>query len=114
MRTGVILGFAILFAGGPLSLLGADGLIPTTHPSVSNERDQDRPGQTQVKQFRGELLRIEGKQWVIRDAGGQQIRVHVDENTQKSGSRPRIGDRIEVNVDPQGHARSIRRANAKE
>ena len=54
----------------------------------------------------GELLKIEGETYVIRDAFGKEVRLHVDQNSKIEGS-PKVGDRIEAKVMEGGWASSI-------
>lgn len=98
--------FAILLPA--IVLAKADGAVPVTHPGLSEHRDQDRAGQTQVRLVRGELLQIEGGKWVIRDTEGHELDVYVDHDTRKEGSRPGIGALVEIEVAPSGHADAIR------
>jgi len=54
----------------------------------------------------GEVLKIEGETYVIRDAFGKEVRLHVDQNSKIEGS-PKVGDRIEAKVLEGGWASSI-------
>ena len=45
----------------------------------------------------GEVLKIEGETYVIRDAFGKEVRLRVDQNSKIEGS-PKVGDRIEAQV----------------
>ena len=54
----------------------------------------------------GELLKIEGETYVIRDAFGKEVRLRVDQNSKIEGS-PKVGDRIEAKVMEGGWASSI-------
>lgn len=54
----------------------------------------------------GEVLKIEGATYVIRDAFGKDVRLRVDQNSKIEGS-PKVGDRIEAKVLEGGWASSI-------
>jgi len=54
----------------------------------------------------GELLKIEGETYVIRDAFGKEVHLRVDQNSKVEGS-PKVGDRIEAKVLEGGWASSI-------
>jgi exosome complex RNA-binding protein Csl4 len=45
----------------------------------------------------GEVLKIEGETYVIRDAFGKEVRLRVDQNSKIEGS-PKVGDRVEAKV----------------
>jgi uncharacterized protein YdeI (BOF family) len=59
---------------------------------------------------KGELVQIEGEYYVLRDAEGKNVRVHVDKSTQMSENF-RIGDTVDVQRTLPGHALSMRRAS---
>ena len=55
----------------------------------------------------GELLQIEGENWVVRDDAGKEVRLHVDENTQKPAEAFKKGDTVQADLSPTGHANTI-------
>jgi hypothetical protein len=57
----------------------------------------------------GEVLRIEGPFYVVRDFSGKEISLQVDKDT-KMTVPPKLGDKIQVEVTPKGHAQSIKPA----
>jgi hypothetical protein len=59
---------------------------------------------------KGELMKIEGEFYTVRDAEGKEIRVHVDKGTKMDGSFS-IGDLIEVQRTLPGHALAIKKAS---
>lgn len=69
-------------------------------------------GQTAGAQtVKGELLKIEGENYVVKDASGMEIRLHVSKET-KTESLPQVGDKIEAQVTAEGHATEIKKADA--
>jgi hypothetical protein len=60
---------------------------------------------TQV--VKGSVLDQEGEYYTIKDMSGHELRLHVDKDT-KMEERIKVGDRIEAQVTPDGHAKSIR------
>jgi hypothetical protein len=60
------------------------------------------------KTVKGEVLRVEGENYFVKDQDGKEVRLRTDETTQK-GKNIHIepGDRIEATVDDQDHALSI-------
>jgi hypothetical protein len=57
----------------------------------------------------GEVLRVEGANYLVKGQDGKEVRLHTDDTTQKIGNIRR-GDRIEADVNDQNHALSIRSA----
>lgn len=57
----------------------------------------------------GDLLRIEGEFYVVKDAFGKEVRLHVDKDTKVAGDI-KAGDRIEAQATDKGHAASIKPA----
>ena len=58
-------------------------------------------------QVKGELLRMEGEYFVIRDVNGQEIRLQVD-NATKMENAVQVGDKIEAHVSGGNHAETVR------
>ncbi|UVT17409.1 MAG: hypothetical protein H8K04_07690 [Nitrospira sp.] len=54
----------------------------------------------------GEVVRVEGPTYVLKDESGKEVSVQTDEATEKSPINQ--GDRISANVDTQNHALWIR------
>ncbi len=55
----------------------------------------------------GDLLKIEGEFYVVKDAAGKEIRLHVDKSTKLEGSI-KTGDKIEAQATEKGHALSVK------
>jgi len=64
-----------------------------------------KPAQT----VKGDLLKIEGEFYVVKDAAGKEVRLHVNKETKLEGA-PKAGDKIEAQVTAEGHANSIKAA----
>jgi hypothetical protein len=56
--------------------------------------------------FEADLLRIEGDRYVLKDMAGVERQVHVGKDTEIFG-HVKAGDRIQLWVLPDGHARTI-------
>jgi exosome complex RNA-binding protein Csl4 len=54
----------------------------------------------------GDVLKIEGEFYIVKDMTGKEIRLHVDQTTKLEGAI-RAGDKIEAQVTEKGHAVSI-------
>jgi len=61
----------------------------------------------QAKVIRGDLVRIDYADYVIKDKDGNEVRVHTDKKTQVMGQISK-GDRVEAKVDDQNKAMLIR------
>lgn len=57
----------------------------------------------------GDLLKIEGEFYVVKDAAGKEVRLHVDKSTKLEGS-VKAGDKIEAQATEKGHALSVKPA----
>jgi hypothetical protein len=57
----------------------------------------------------GEVLRVEGENYLAKGRDGQEACLHIDETTQMTG-RIGQGERIEAEVNIQNYAESIRSA----
>ena len=64
---------------------------------------------------KGEIVKTEGDFYTVKDPSGKEVRIHVDKTTNMEkgsglGETLKVGDQIEVEVTPQGHARTIKGA----
>jgi uncharacterized protein YdeI (BOF family) len=90
--------------------MGSEG-----HSSPGMEsQGQTSPGmgsgeQTAGRSIEGEILRVQGENYVVKDSTGAEVNLHVDESTEKSGSLKK-GDRIEAEITSDGHAFSVKKA----
>ncbi len=57
----------------------------------------------------GDLLRIDGEFYVVKDSSGKEVRLHVDGTSKLEGTF-KAGDKIEAQASDQGHALSIKPA----
>ena len=61
----------------------------------------------------GQVVKLEGGAYVVRDFNGKEVRLPLDENT--SIDRPaHIGDKVEAYLDPQGRAKFVRNIDGME
>ena len=66
----------------------------------------DQPMAAGSQTIQGDLLKVEGEFYVVKDMTGKEVRLHVDKTTKLEGSF-NAGDRIEAQVTEKGHALSI-------
>jgi len=59
-----------------------------------------------LQTVQGDVLKIEGDSYVVKDMTGKEIRLHVDKTTKLEGSF-KAGDKIEAQVTEKGHALGI-------
>lgn len=57
--------------------------------------------------IRGELVRIQGNQFVLREPGGTELRLHMDSHSHKDPVKE--GDDVQVYVTKDGYAEFIQR-----
>jgi uncharacterized protein YdeI (BOF family) len=55
----------------------------------------------------GDVIRIEGENYVVKDSTGKEVKLHVSPKTKKDGDI-KVGDKVEAQTDPSGHAISIK------
>ncbi len=55
----------------------------------------------------GELLRIEGQNYIVRDTFDKEVRLRVSSETKMLGAPPKVGDRIEAKVSEGGQATTL-------
>ena len=97
-------------------LLGL-GLATGTRADNPEATEQQNPGNMQTDQsqhgttIKGEVVRIDGDMWFIKDVRGKEIGLHVDQSTRQSEEavdKNKIkGVVVEAVVDDQYHALSI-------
>jgi hypothetical protein len=81
------------------------GLSQAAHAGLAEEAGANRLAQAKV--IKGDLVRVDYGDYIVKDKDGQEVRVHVTKKTQIMGQLSK-GDRIEVKVDDQNSALSIR------
>jgi exosome complex RNA-binding protein Csl4 len=73
------------------------GLVVSAHTGYTQEPSATPAHPAGAQIVTGEVLKIEGETYVIRDAFGKEVRLRVDQNSKIEGS-PKVGDRIEAQV----------------
>lgn len=76
---------------------------PAMAADKAAEKTSITPG---LQTVQGDVLKIEGDSYVVKDMGGKEIRLHVDKTTKLEGAF-KAGDKIEAQVTEKGHALSI-------
>lgn len=61
-----------------------------------------------AQDIRGELLKIDQEECLLKDSFGKEVRLRIDTNTKLEGE-PKAGDKVEVSVMEGGVATSIKK-----
>jgi hypothetical protein len=60
----------------------------------------------------GDLLKIDGEFYVVKDMAGKEIRLHADKTTTLDGAI-KVGDKVEAQATEKNHAVSVRHVQPK-
>jgi len=75
------------------------GLATTPEPASANAA---------LRTITGHVLNIEGDLYAVKDLSGHEVQFHVTKETKvEGGLKPKVGDRIEAHVTPEGRAISV-------
>jgi len=91
-----------MFEATPAAVWGADD--SNINQSRSHRKLSDG---TMSRTIKGDVLRIEYADYVVKEKDGKEVRVHTDKTTQMMGQLKR-GDRIEAEIIGPNHALLIR------
>jgi hypothetical protein len=81
------------------------GLSQTAYAGQAGEEGANRLAQAKV--IRGDLVRIDYGDYLIKEKDGQEVRLHISNKTQIMGQFKK-GNRVEAKVDDQNNALTIR------
>ncbi len=60
------------------------------------------------KEVKGEIVKIDGENYFVREASGAEVRMHVNASTEKRANMtPKVGEHVLAKVDDKGHAVSF-------
>ena len=93
----VLLGFAAILSVGT-------ALLTYAAEPMATPGEMAPPGPRIVT---GDLLKIDGEFYVVKEASGKEVRLHVDKSSKLEGTF-QTGDKIEAEASAQGHALSIK------
>jgi uncharacterized protein YdeI (BOF family) len=103
LMKGLIAVLAMLFGLGMVSVSNA------ADPSAPSTEKMGKSGSAAGQTIKGEVLKVEGENYTIKDASGKEIRIHVDKSTKTHGPL-KVGDKVEAEATPEGHATSVKAA----
>ena len=94
--------FAMILSAGiaPLSYAAGDMTAPGSMAA---------PGM-QAAVVKGDLLKVDGDFYVVKDPTGKEIRLHVDKTSKLDGAAFKAGDKIEAQATDKDHALSMKHA----
>lgn len=81
------------------------GLSQTAHAGQADEAGASRLAQAKV--IKGDLVRVDYGDYIVKEKDGQEVLVHMTNKTQIMGQLKK-GDRIEVKLDDKSNALTIR------
>jgi hypothetical protein len=102
--------FAVVTAGASYAAETTGPLKPSDPMKVPEGSNVAPDGGTPRSVVTGELLKINGQYYVVKDQSGKDVHFQIDERTRMS-TQPKVGDQIRVQVEPQGYASSINMAS---
>jgi hypothetical protein len=112
-QTGAIV-FSILFAMGIAGCAASTNDPPGTsglqssNPKVGGEGANVAPSSGMpARTVTGELVKVDGINYTMKDQSGKEVRFQIDPSRTMMNTQPKAGDKIRVDVEPQGYAYSI-------
>ena len=80
-------------------------------PAAADSAPQSKPAVSEnaARVLQGKLLKIEGEYYIVKDAGGKEVRVRVNKSTVLD-VRIKVGDKIDVQMAADGHAATLLKA----
>jgi hypothetical protein len=103
--------FIGVLAGGCLLCLALTNCQSNSARDAASATDEMKMDQSDrragTKSVKGEILRIEGHNYVVREQDGKEVSLHADSTTQTTGDINQ-GYSIEAQVNDQNHALTIR------
>lgn len=78
-------------------------------PAPSKPSPSPSPSTSAAQPLKGQLIKIEGDVYVVKDAAGKEIRLRVNQETVLQADL-HVGDKIDAEVLPDGRAATVLRA----
>jgi len=102
---------SILFAVGTVAAsYAADASAPVQGSHSQNLKvgaNATPEGGTPGSVVTGELLKIDGINYTMKDQSGKEVRFQIDPSRTMMNIQPKVGDKIRADVQPEGYAYSI-------
>ncbi|MBI4400892.1 MAG: hypothetical protein HY581_04605 [Nitrospirae bacterium] len=90
-------------------ILGFGTATPASAVDPMPAPSKDPQGAPAAQPIKGELLRIEGEFYVVKDVAGKEVRLRVSKDTLLD-ARLKAGDKIDAQVSPDGRVISMFKA----
>ena len=81
---------------------------PVQPEAKSAHGERERPSMQGVRGIQGEVLRVDGENYVVKSEDGREVRLHADAMSVQT-EKIQSGDRIEAKIDHNNHAVSLMR-----
>lgn len=85
------------------------GLPAATDPAPQSNQANPAPSMNGAGVLQGQLLKIDGDLYIVKDAGGKEVRLRVSKSTVLD-TRIKVGDKIDVQMSADGHAATLLKA----
>jgi hypothetical protein len=103
----------VLWVGLLCNMAQADTMVPRAEAEKDSQRTggQGDPKELSIRQqgvhiIQGDVLRVEGNTYFIKELGGKELSLRTDATTMKA-EKIQVGDRIEAKVDENNRALSL-------
>jgi len=103
----------VLWVGLLCNMAQADTMVPKADAEKDSQRtgEQGDPKELSIRQqgvhiIQGDVLRVEGNTYFIKELGGKELSLRTDATTMKA-EKIQVGDRIEAKVDENNRALSL-------
>jgi len=108
-----VLSYGFVLWVGLCNVAQADTMVPKADAEKDSQRTggQGDPKELSIRQqgvhiIQGDVLRVEGNTYLIKELGGKELSLRTDATTMKA-EKIQVGDRIEAKVDENNRALSL-------
>jgi hypothetical protein len=103
-----VLSCSFVLCLGLSTIASSEDQVNTGHSSGKIWLVGDKDRFVSGKEVKGEIVKIDGENYIVREASGVEVRMHVDARTEKrSNMTPKVGEHVLAKVDTKGHAVSF-------
>ena len=103
-----VLSCGLLLCLGLSNVASSAGTINTGQSDKKMFTVSDKDDFEAGKEVKGEVMRVDGENYVVREGSGNEVRMHVDATTEtRSKTKAKPGDHVIAKVNAKGHAISF-------
>ncbi|OGW64253.1 MAG: hypothetical protein A3H49_07520 [Nitrospirae bacterium RIFCSPLOWO2_02_FULL_62_14] len=84
-------------------------LPAATNPAPQSDSAKPAPSMNGTGILQGQLLKIDGDLYIVKDAGGKEVHLRVNKDTVLD-KRIKAGDKVDVQMAADGHAATLLKA----